>query len=94
MAVNIFIITINFGTNPVNGGNPASDIMRIDNIGETIWFNFDVELMSFTVEESERFRHKNTGITRIEYIKKYSIAGVTIFILAIDRIHPMCPIDE
>lgn len=93
VSINLIII-INFGINPVSGGTPASDSIRIamQNTNTILFLNKLCRVL--IVFELIVFIIMKIGNTIIEYIIKYTMQKVYLLIASIDVIHPMWPIDE
>lgn len=88
------VITNNFGINPVSGGTPANDNIRIAiaNISVILFLNSMWRvLIVFVLIVLMIIK---IGSTIIEYIMKYIVQNVYLLMANIDVIHPICPIDE
>lgn len=88
------VITNNFGINPVSGGTPANDNIRIAiaNISVVLFLNSMWRvLIVFVLIVLIIIK---IGSTIIEYMMKYIVQNVYLLMANIDVIHPICPIDE
>jgi uncharacterized protein YybS (DUF2232 family) len=88
------VITSSFGINPVRGGTPARDNIRIAiaNINTVLFLNSLCRVLIVFVLIVLIIM--KIGNTIIEYIIKYIVQNVYLLIANIDVIHPICPIDE
>jgi len=88
------IIIISFGINPVRGGTPANDNIKIAiaNTNTVLFLNKLWRVL--IVFELIVLIIRKIGRTIIEYIIKYIIQNIYLLIASIDVIHPICPIDE
>jgi Na+/melibiose symporter-like transporter len=88
------IIIINFGINPVNGGTPANESIKIAmaNTNTVLFLNKLWRVL--IVFELIVLIIRKIGRTIIEYMMKYIIQNVYLLMASIDVIHPICPIDE
>lgn len=80
--------------NPVSGGTPANDNIRIAMTSTRVVLFLNKLCRVLIVLELIVFIIIKIGRTIIEYIMKYIMQNMCLLIDNIDVIHPMCPIDE